>query len=231
MALECPPGPKFPLRMGHFDATPCFMQVTEAAAPRRKRVTYTSTPLSNTAKWLSFDFHIFSSSLCSYQDLLLLLIIIFVYCCLLRQIHVRQEPTTFKRYFLLARKGWSLWRGNRSVGAEFKVVPNGEEAREDFKRGEGEALMNLKIQKNFFRWPNREILPHWAGETGGGIVTNPRDLAKQAGTRSFSIGDSVLLQWWKFLLSLKNLKMIWNGFWNYTFWKTLRMIYSPCWNI
>lgn len=46
------------------------------------------------------------------------------------------------------------------MGAEFKVVPNGEEAREDFKRGEGEALMNLKIQKNFFCWPNREILPH-----------------------------------------------------------------------
>lgn len=92
-------GQNIPLRMGHFDATPCFMQVTEAAAPLRKRVTYTPTPLSNTAKWLSFDFHIFSSSLCSYQDLLLLLIIIFVYCCLLRQIHVKAGTHHFQKVF------------------------------------------------------------------------------------------------------------------------------------
>lgn len=31
------------------------------------------------------------------------------------------------------------------MGVEFKVVFNGEEVREDFKRGEGEVLMNLKI--------------------------------------------------------------------------------------
>lgn len=110
----------------------------------------------------------------TYYCCLLLLLFVAAYCN--RPVSGRNPPLS-KGIFSPHRREEVFEEETGSVGAEFKALPNGQEAREDFKKEKGQPLMHLKNQKNFFaHLTGRFFYTELQGEEGG-IVTNPGGLA------------------------------------------------------